>query len=328
MYHHVRGRVVGHDRQCQSQYPGQGGIPPDQQRHQFAAMSGGGIPTKEKSDNRNDVQSVVDSPVALASSFVPAAPDYTFAFNFRKRRDCHFVNHLGSRVRAGSVGRLTPVTGRENAAMGEGDFDEEQTDGQCMRMRMGMRIYVTKETSDIHDKLMFMLCFVSELEVVCKGDFKLTGQYICKGDSSCVQAGKAATFDTVNGAVQSVNSDSDASVIPESSTQEVAESSNQGGGDATGHSLVLGSRGERMKAKLMSELSPAELVIEEVSYQHAGVRGTYGETHFNVKVVSGKFEGKNLVKRHRLIYELLQEELQSGLHALSIVAMMPSEVNR
>ncbi|KAL9672905.1 hypothetical protein QQ045_029158 [Rhodiola kirilowii] len=111
---------------------------------------------------------------------------------------------------------------------------------------------------------------------------------------ACVQAGKAAPFDT-------------------------------GGGDATGHSLVLGSRGERMKAKLMSELSPAELVIEDVSYQHAGVRG---ETHFNVKVVSGKFEGKNLVKRHRLIYELLQEELQSGLHALSIVAMMPSEVNR
>ncbi|CAM8903894.1 unnamed protein product [Rhodiola kirilowii] len=41
----------------------------------------GGVPTKDKSDNPNDVQSVFDSAVALASSFVPAAPDYTFAFN-------------------------------------------------------------------------------------------------------------------------------------------------------------------------------------------------------------------------------------------------------
>ncbi|KAL9691693.1 hypothetical protein QQ045_012119 [Rhodiola kirilowii] len=45
------------------------------------AAADGGILTKEKSDNRNDVQSVVDSAVPLASSFVPAAPDYTFAFN-------------------------------------------------------------------------------------------------------------------------------------------------------------------------------------------------------------------------------------------------------
>ncbi|CAM8908318.1 hypothetical protein QQ045_012190 [Rhodiola kirilowii] len=60
----------------------------------------------------------------------------------RRDGDCHFVNHLGSCVREGSVGRLTPVIGRENAAMGEGDFDEEPTDGQCMRLRMGMRMYI------------------------------------------------------------------------------------------------------------------------------------------------------------------------------------------
>ncbi|KAB2607285.1 sufE-like protein [Pyrus ussuriensis x Pyrus communis] len=93
----------------------------------------------------------------------------------------------------------------------------------------------------------------------------------------------------------------------------------------------LGSRGKRIQEKLMGELSPVELEVEDISYQHAGhagVRGSGdGETHFNVRVVSKEFEGKSLVKRHRLIYGLLQEELQSGLHALSIVAKTPSEVS-
>ncbi|GER32469.1 SufE-like protein [Striga asiatica] len=94
---------------------------------------------------------------------------------------------------------------------------------------------------------------------------------------------------------------------------------------------VLGDRGMRIKETLEKELSSVELEIEDVSYQHAGhagVRGSDGETHFNVKVVSQEFEGKSLVKRHRLIYSLLQDELQSGLHALSITAKTPAEVDK
>ncbi|KAK6934652.1 Fe-S metabolism associated domain, SufE-like [Dillenia turbinata] len=92
----------------------------------------------------------------------------------------------------------------------------------------------------------------------------------------------------------------------------------------------LGGRGERIREILDRELKPVELKIEDISYQHAGhagVRGSDGETHFNIKVVSEEFEGKSLVKRHRSIYSLLQEELQNGLHALSIEAKTPSEVN-
>ncbi|KAG6423885.1 hypothetical protein SASPL_114291 [Salvia splendens] len=58
---------------------------------------------------------------------------------------------------------------------------------------------------------------------------------------------------------------------------------------------------------------------------HSGVAGSDGETHFNLEVISEGFEGKSLVKRHRMINSMLQDELQSGLHALSIVAKTPSE---
>ncbi|CAK7327892.1 unnamed protein product [Dovyalis caffra] len=89
------------------------------------------------------------------------------------------------------------------------------------------------------------------------------------------------------------------------------------------------SRANRMKTKLQSSLEASFLEIEDVSHQHAGhaaMKGnTAGETHFNVKIVSPKFDGLNPVKRHRLVYDALAEELQSGLHALSIVAKTPQE---
>ncbi|ESW07108.1 hypothetical protein PHAVU_010G102200 [Phaseolus vulgaris] len=126
---------------------------------------------------------------------------------------------------------------------------------------------------------------------------------------------------------------------PESNSDSVAENSPRGGesselGDTEGDvgldsDVELGGRGKRIREKLKKELEPVELEVEDVSYQHAGhagVRGSDGETHFNVKVVSREFEGKSLVKRHRLIYGLLQEELETGLHALSIVAKTPAEV--
>lgn len=94
-------------------------------------------------------------------------------------------------------------------------------------------------------------------------------------------------------------------------------------------SSILGSRGRRIKETLEKELRPVAVDVEDISYQHAGhagVVGSEGETHFNVEVVSEEFEGKSLVKRRRMIYSLLQDELQSGLHALSIVAKTPSEV--
>ncbi|WVZ16303.1 hypothetical protein V8G54_009285 [Vigna mungo] len=126
---------------------------------------------------------------------------------------------------------------------------------------------------------------------------------------------------------------------PESNSDSIVENPSRGGesselgeGDVGLDSeggVELGGRGKRIREKLQKELKPVELEVEDVSYQHAGhagVRGSDEETHFNVKVVSREFEGKSLVKRHRLIYGLLQEELETGLHALSIEAKTPAEV--
>eukprot|EP00252_Welwitschia_mirabilis_P022461 TRINITY_DN6079_c0_g2_i1.p1 TRINITY_DN6079_c0_g2~~TRINITY_DN6079_c0_g2_i1.p1 ORF type:complete len:343 (-),score=67.83 TRINITY_DN6079_c0_g2_i1:241-1269(-) len=91
----------------------------------------------------------------------------------------------------------------------------------------------------------------------------------------------------------------------------------------------LMKRAERIRDRLEREVEPMALEIEDVSHQHAGhaaVQGQSGETHYNIKVVSSRFEGMSLVKRHRFVYDLLNEELQSGLHALSIQAKTPAEM--
>ncbi|KAJ7566105.1 hypothetical protein O6H91_02G088200 [Diphasiastrum complanatum] len=83
--------------------------------------------------------------------------------------------------------------------------------------------------------------------------------------------------------------------------------------------------------KLKELLAPSLLEIEDVSAQHAGHAGVQSgaaETHFNVKIVTSAFIGQSLVHRHRRVYEILQDELKGGVHALSIVAKTPSELEK
>lgn len=83
--------------------------------------------------------------------------------------------------------------------------------------------------------------------------------------------------------------------------------------------------------KLSEALRPAslELINDSAKHaSHAAMRaqgGGDGESHFDVKVVSSAFEGKTKVQRHRMVYSILSEELSSGLHALSLKLLTPSE---
>ncbi|KAL6768786.1 BOL1 [Auxenochlorella protothecoides x Auxenochlorella symbiontica] len=88
-----------------------------------------------------------------------------------------------------------------------------------------------------------------------------------------------------------------------------------------------------IKEKLTAGLQPVTLKLTNESHKHAGHTGNPtgapdAETHFNVEIVSEAFQGKPLVARHRLVYTLLKEELDAGLHALALKTKTPSEVAR
>jgi stress-induced morphogen len=80
---------------------------------------------------------------------------------------------------------------------------------------------------------------------------------------------------------------------------------------------------QQIQRKLRDRLAPAILEIENESSKHSVPPGS--ETHFKVVVVSDAFEGKTLVERHRLVYQALDDELRSGVHALTITSRTPAE---
>ncbi|TPX38311.1 hypothetical protein SmJEL517_g00130 [Synchytrium microbalum] len=114
---------------------------------------------------------------------------------------------------------------------------------------------------------------------------------------------------------------------------------------ATGSVPAAGPMYTSILHKLTTALTPTNLEIIDDSHLHASHAamkaqgGLNKETHFRVSVVSPSFEGKPVVQRHRMIYDLLSEELKAsfsrllaqlvgGLHALSLNTKTPKEVEK
>lgn len=87
-------------------------------------------------------------------------------------------------------------------------------------------------------------------------------------------------------------------------------------------------RVELIRIQLEQAFEPIELDIEDDSAAHAGHAGAQdGKGHFNVLIVSEEFAGKNLIQRHRMVYKALSDLLETDIHALSIQALTPDQIN-
>jgi BolA protein len=86
------------------------------------------------------------------------------------------------------------------------------------------------------------------------------------------------------------------------------------------------TRGERLEARLRSALQPVELRVVDDSHLHAGHAGAAGgHGHFTVLLVSERFAGLPVVRRHRMVYEAVGDMMTTDIHALSITALAPGE---
>ncbi len=85
---------------------------------------------------------------------------------------------------------------------------------------------------------------------------------------------------------------------------------------------------EEIQKKLEKALEPSFIKLRDDSGKHAGHAGwREGElTHLHIVVASKKFEGISKVKRHQYIYKILAEEIDAGLHAVSMKVYSAEEI--
>lgn len=89
---------------------------------------------------------------------------------------------------------------------------------------------------------------------------------------------------------------------------------------------------QRILEKLGAGLSPDAIELVDDSARHAGHHHEGGmdakpggESHFNLMIVSGSFQGLTRVARQRRVLDLLRDELAGPVHALSVRALTPGE---
>ena len=81
-----------------------------------------------------------------------------------------------------------------------------------------------------------------------------------------------------------------------------------------------------IECKMKSDLDAIHVEVEDESWKHAGHAGAAaGGGHFTLVVVSPKFEGLNPLDRRRLVFSVLQAEMQGEIHALTVRAIPSSE---
>lgn len=86
-----------------------------------------------------------------------------------------------------------------------------------------------------------------------------------------------------------------------------------------------------IKGKLIKAFNPVQLDVIDESHKHAGHAGAAshaekhggGESHFHVVIVSDSFADMGLLARHRAVMEILSEEMDGKVHALSLDAKAP-----
>jgi BolA protein len=79
---------------------------------------------------------------------------------------------------------------------------------------------------------------------------------------------------------------------------------------------------------LRKSFQPIELVVTNDSYAHRNhneARQHPGAGHFKVVMKSERFDGKNAVLRHRMVYQELAALMEARIHALSLELLASDE---
>ena len=85
-------------------------------------------------------------------------------------------------------------------------------------------------------------------------------------------------------------------------------------------------RFDAIEMRLRAAFEPSDLLIKDQSHLHAGHAGARdGKGHYEVRIVSDRFDGLALIARHRAVFDALGEMMHTDIHALKIYAQTSGE---
>lgn len=76
---------------------------------------------------------------------------------------------------------------------------------------------------------------------------------------------------------------------------------------------------DQVRQRIDSALTCQVLQVEDTS---SGCGGS-----FKCLIVSSDFSGKSLIQRHRLIFNLFEQEMKSEIHAFNLSTLTPEQYN-
>ena len=77
-------------------------------------------------------------------------------------------------------------------------------------------------------------------------------------------------------------------------------------------------KAEAIVAKIQEAIPDAVVDLKDLT-------GT--EDHWEATIVSGAFDGKSLVQRHRMVFAALEEEMKGPIHALTLKVYTPEQAS-
>ena len=81
-----------------------------------------------------------------------------------------------------------------------------------------------------------------------------------------------------------------------------------------------------IETKLTTFFTPRFLEVVNESHNHSVPPGS--ESHFRVVLVTDKFSGQKPLARHRMVNQVLADELSRDIHALSLKLYTPEQWER
>ena len=85
---------------------------------------------------------------------------------------------------------------------------------------------------------------------------------------------------------------------------------------------------KKIKNLISKNLSISKIEIIDDSHKHRNHKKDTSGGHFRLLIVSDNFKEMPLIKRHQLIYNILDEMIKTEIHALSMKLLDVEEYNK